>query len=88
MEVRLEISSFFVVVIVKSVHGKRYNIKYAFRVDLMNELIVVEIHYVGNERSWFAIGFSDYGELKPADYCVLWPDWHQQIHLQVKCLVT
>ncbi|KAL6436582.1 hypothetical protein ACFW04_004803 [Cataglyphis niger] len=53
-----------------------------WKVDLMNELIVVEIHYVGNERSWFAIGFSDYGELKPADYCVLWPDWHQQIHLQ------
>ncbi|EFN73526.1 Tyramine beta-hydroxylase [Camponotus floridanus] len=53
-----------------------------WKVDLMNELVVVEIHYIGNDSSWFAIGFSDYGELKPADYCVLWPDWHQQIHLQ------
>ncbi|XP_011167262.1 tyramine beta-hydroxylase [Solenopsis invicta] len=53
-----------------------------WRVDLMNKLVIVEIHYVGNESSWFAIGFSDYGELKPADYCILWSDWHQQIHLQ------
>lgn len=60
----------------------------ACRVDLMNELAVVEVHYVGDDSSWFAIGFSDYGERKPADYCVLWSDWRRQMHLQVKCLAT
>lgn len=59
-----------------------------FRVDLMNKQVIVEVHYVGNDSSWFAIGFSDYGELKPADYCVLWADWHLQIHLQVRYLIT
>ncbi|KAL0125166.1 hypothetical protein PUN28_004359 [Cardiocondyla obscurior] len=57
-----------------------------WRVDLMNKLITVEIHYIGNYSSWFAIGFSDYGEQKPADYCVLWSDWHQKVHLQVSSL--
>lgn len=54
-----------------------------FRVDFTNELVVVEVHYIGENNSWFAIGFSDYGEQKPADYCVLWSDWHQQVHFQV-----
>ncbi|XP_011700718.1 PREDICTED: tyramine beta-hydroxylase [Wasmannia auropunctata] len=57
-------------------------VTFHWRVDLMNKLVIAEVHYVGNESSWFAIGFSDYGELKPADYCVLWSDWHQQIHLE------
>lgn len=49
----------------------------------MNEMIIAEVHYIGVDNTWFAIGFSDYGELKPADYCVLWIDWHRQIQLQV-----
>ncbi|KOX68655.1 Tyramine beta-hydroxylase [Melipona quadrifasciata] len=53
-----------------------------WRVDFMNEIIIAEVHYIGVENAWFAIGFSDYGELKPADYCVLWIDWHRQIQLQ------
>ncbi|KAH0954644.1 hypothetical protein HN011_004179 [Eciton burchellii] len=54
-----------------------------WRVDLINELVVVEVHYMSNDSNdWFAIGFSDYGEQKPADYCILWPDWHRQVHLQ------
>jgi len=64
--------------------GNFLNLSLLSRVDLMNKQVIAEVHYVGNDSSWFAIGFSDYGELKPADYCVLWSDWHQQIHLQVK----
>ncbi|XP_020290292.1 tyramine beta-hydroxylase isoform X2 [Pseudomyrmex gracilis] len=52
------------------------------RVDFANKSVNVEVHFVGNDSTWFAIGFSDYGELKPADYCVLWSDWRQQIQLQ------
>ncbi|XP_078044761.1 tyramine beta hydroxylase isoform X2 [Augochlora pura] len=48
----------------------------------MNELIVVEVHFAGVDNTWFAIGFSNYGELKPADYCILWIDWHRKIQLQ------
>lgn len=53
-----------------------------WRVDQTSELIVAEVHYVGVDNTWFAIGFSDYGEPKPADYCILWIDWHRQVQLQ------
>lgn len=53
-----------------------------WRVDLMSKLVKVEIHYTGDRNTWFAVGFSNYGELKPADYCILWCDWHQKIQLQ------
>ncbi|KAI4495678.1 hypothetical protein M0802_008513 [Mischocyttarus mexicanus] len=53
-----------------------------WRVDLTSQLVNVEIHYIGDQNTWFAVGFSDYGELKPADYCILWTDWHQQTQLQ------
>lgn len=53
------------------------------RVELTTEQIVAEVHYAAEEYSWFAVGFSNYGELKPADYCVLWLDWHRETHLEV-----
>nr|XP_012142347.1 PREDICTED: tyramine beta-hydroxylase [Megachile rotundata] len=53
-----------------------------WRVDFMSEVIIAEVHYKGTDNTWFAIGFSNYGELQPADYCVLWVDWHRQIQLQ------
>ncbi|KAF7378854.1 hypothetical protein HZH66_015088 [Vespula vulgaris] len=53
-----------------------------WRVDLMSKLVKVEIHYTGDQNTWFAVGFSDYGEFKLADYCILWIDWHQQTQLQ------
>lgn len=55
-----------------------------FRVDFTGEMIVAEVHYTGADNTWFAVGFSNYGELKPADYCVLWVDWHRQVQLQVR----
>lgn len=53
-----------------------------WRIELESELLVTEIHYFGYDNTWFAIGFSNYGEPKPADYCVLWTDWHRQTRLQ------
>ncbi|XP_043470851.1 tyramine beta-hydroxylase [Leptopilina heterotoma] len=53
-----------------------------WRVDLIDEKIIAEVHYVGEENSWFAIGFSNYGELKPADYCIIWMDWHRDVKIQ------
>lgn len=49
----------------------------------MSEIIIAEVHYTSIDNTWFAIGFSEYGKLKSADYCVLWIDWHRQIQLQV-----
>ncbi|XP_012275259.1 tyramine beta-hydroxylase isoform X2 [Orussus abietinus] len=51
-------------------------------IDWMKEVMIAEVHYAGEENSWFALGFSNYGELYPADYCVLWHDWHRQVQLQ------
>lgn len=56
------------------------------RVDLIDEKIIAEVHYVGEENSWFAIGFSNYGELKPADYCIIWMDWHRDVKIQVNTI--
>jgi len=43
-----------------------------------------EIHTTLPPYGWFAIGFSDYGEIAPADYCVLWRDWRGHVSLQVR----
>ena len=32
---------------------------------------------------WFAIGFSDYGELNQADLCFMWQDEQEKEHFQV-----
>ncbi|XP_014216871.1 tyramine beta-hydroxylase [Copidosoma floridanum] len=54
----------------------------SWRIDFTPEEIAAEVHFSGEENSWFAVGFSNYGESKPADYCVLWVDWHRETHLQ------
>lgn len=54
-----------------------------YRVEPAKELINVEIHYASDESSWFAIGFSERGDVKPADYCILWIDWRRGVHFQV-----
>ncbi|NP_001071292.1 tyramine beta hydroxylase [Apis mellifera] len=58
------------------------DITFYWRVDFMSEIIIAEVHYTSIDNTWFAIGFSEYGKLKSADYCVLWIDWHRQIQLQ------
>lgn len=56
----------------------------AFRVDRINMRIIAGVQFFGDNSSWFAIGFSEYGKLNPADYCIMWHDWHRETHFQVK----
>ncbi|XP_008559438.1 dopamine beta-hydroxylase isoform X2 [Microplitis demolitor] len=51
-------------------------------VEPTKEVIQFEIHFTAEDRAWFAIGFSDRGEITPADYCILWSDWHLKVHFQ------
>ncbi|XP_057321265.1 tyramine beta-hydroxylase [Microplitis mediator] len=53
-----------------------------WRVEPTKEVIQFEIHFTAEERAWFAVGFSDRGEITPADYCILWSDWHLKVHFQ------
>lgn len=50
-------------------------------VNYNNKEVVFEIHYP-YEYGWFAVGFSNYGESFPADYCILWYDWKKRLKLQ------
>lgn len=50
--------------------------------DYSKNEVIFEIH-IPNDFGWFAIGFSDSGELFPADYCILWRDWKHQIVFEV-----
>ena len=53
-------------------------------VDYARRSLDVEVHFVraASSHAWFAVGFSDYGEACPADYCVLWQDWRGRSALQ------
>lgn len=50
--------------------------------DYSNKIIIFEIH-IPSSFGWFAIGFSDWGKLFPADYCVLWYNWKGHLQFQV-----
>lgn len=55
-------------------------------VDYIAENVEFEVH-LPSKFQWFAFGFSDRGDLFPADYCILWYDWKKKLHFQVKfCL--
>ena len=41
----------------------------------------MEVKAILHQQDWIAIGFSDYGELHNADFCVLWRDWRQKIRV-------
>ena len=54
-------------------------------VDYQSESLTLEVRTVlNNEYDWFAIGFSDYGELFGADLCILWADRKRKLHFQVR----
>ncbi|XP_071521635.1 dopamine beta-hydroxylase [Panulirus ornatus] len=54
-----------------------------WRIDYPGEEVKFEVHTRGRaSRPWLGLGFSDRGDLLGADLCVLWTDWHAQIHLQ------
>ncbi|GJQ73025.1 putative oxidoreductase [Trypoxylus dichotomus] len=52
-----------------------------WQIDYNQENLIFEVHLPTNFK-WFAIGFSDKGDLFPADYCVLWYNWKSDIHFQ------
>lgn len=52
-------------------------------IDYETEEIQYEIHYPLGFAKWFAFGFSDYGELAPADYCILWANWKNELYFEV-----
>ena len=43
--------------------------------------VEMEVRSVLANQDWLAIGFSDYGELNNADFCVLWRDWTQKLRV-------
>ncbi|KAF5286084.1 hypothetical protein FQA39_LY16430 [Lamprigera yunnana] len=49
--------------------------------DYSRKVVTFEVH-VPSELGWFAIGFSDRGELSPGDYCVLWYNWKGKLYFQ------
>ncbi|XP_014472863.1 PREDICTED: tyramine beta-hydroxylase isoform X1 [Dinoponera quadriceps] len=55
---------------------------FKWRVDRINMRIIAGVQFFGDNSSWLAIGFSDYGKLNPADYCIMWHDWHREAHFQ------
>ncbi|KAL0838663.1 hypothetical protein ABMA28_016736 [Loxostege sticticalis] len=55
-----------------------------WRVDYLAQRVQFEIiiSEKAPEFNWFALGFSDRGELKNADVCLLWTDYRGQDHFQ------
>lgn len=53
--------------------------------DYDQQFVKFEIHLPLRKWEWFAIGFSDYGEFYPADYCILWTGWKDGIKFEVSC---
>lgn len=50
--------------------------------DYDKSKVFFEVHVPLPENSWFAVGFSDYGDLYLADLCVFWVDWKRQFHFE------
>ncbi|KAK5640110.1 hypothetical protein RI129_010921 [Pyrocoelia pectoralis] len=50
-------------------------------VDYNRKIVTFEVHLPSN-TGWFAIGFSNGGEIFPADYCVLWYDWKGRLKFE------
>ncbi|XP_069676915.1 tyramine beta-hydroxylase [Periplaneta americana] len=59
------------------------NSTFSWTVNYATETVSVEVHSPATHKDlWVAVGFSDYGELKGADLCVLWRDWRGRTHFQ------
>jgi len=60
--------------------------QYYWKVDHLLERVDVEMHVLLNSSSsseWFAVGFSNYGDLYPSDLCFYWEDYWGHSKLQV-----
>ncbi|XKL67505.1 hypothetical protein PGB90_002996 [Kerria lacca] len=58
------------------------NISLYWTLDYDEKYVKFEVHSPLRVWEWFAIGFSDYGEFYPADYCVLWTGWKWRIKFE------
>ena len=57
-------------------------------IDYQEEFVTLELRVSRDgQYDWFAIGFSDYGEINQADLCVIWFDNKNKVHFQVKQIV-
>ena len=56
---------------------------FSWTLDYPQSKVQVEVHVPILRDEWFAIGFSDYGDLSGADLCVMWQDWRGKFHFQV-----
>lgn len=61
-------------------------IKLYWIIDYHSKQLTFEVH-LPKEFGWFALGFSDRGNLFPADYCLLWYDWKRRAHFEV-CITS
>ncbi|XP_056637105.1 tyramine beta-hydroxylase isoform X2 [Diorhabda sublineata] len=57
------------------------SIKLYWSLDYNSETVIFEIH-IPSDYGWFAIGFSDRGNLFPSDICLLWRDLKGISHLK------
>ncbi|CAH0546080.1 unnamed protein product [Brassicogethes aeneus] len=62
-----------------SLNGEN-NILMNWALDYNSETVIFEIH-IPSDYGWFALGFSDRGELFPADYCLLSQDLNGKFKL-------
>ena len=55
--------------------------KLYWTVDYATTTIHFEIHLL-KTWNWFAFGFSERGDFRPGDYCILWKNWKRQVQFQ------
>ena len=60
-----------------------------WQIDYEIDTVIFEVHTrrALSPHPWIAVGFSEYGELRGSDMCVLWVDWKGEVHFQVKKLI-
>ncbi|XP_019872323.2 tyramine beta-hydroxylase [Aethina tumida] len=63
-----------------SLNGEN-TISMSWMLDYSDGSVAFEIH-IPPGYGWFALGFSDRGDLFPADYCLLWEDLKGKLRLQ------
>jgi hypothetical protein len=64
----------------------RARVNLYWKIHYENRYLLLEVRARlsnGNARPFVAIGFSDYGNLTDADFCVLWIDKRKRMHFQV-----
>ncbi|KAJ9576577.1 hypothetical protein L9F63_025529, partial [Diploptera punctata] len=59
---------------------------FSWTLDYPSSRLQVEVHVPKLRDEWFAVGFSDYGQLPGADLCVMWEDWKRNVHFQTESI--